>query len=337
LQDEATKPLAELRAVSKHYHVRLSGGHRGILRAVDGVNLTIPPGTTVGLVGESGSGKSTLGRILLRLVEPTEGEVHFEDRDITKVNARHMRSLRQRMQLVLQDPYSAFDPIATITDSISEAVRGQVDQKADRIARSRELLATVGLNPDTGHRHSRDVSGGQLQRAAIARALAVSPSLMVLDEPVSSLDVSSRAHIINLLNDLQTELGVAYLFITHDLSVVRDVSHTIAVMYLGRLVESGPADELYSNPRHPYTRALLSAIPRIDPSRRASRNRIILTGDQPSPISLPSGCRFHPRCPKVMDICRREDPPTVQAANGYTVACHLHTVSGGVPASVNGG
>jgi peptide/nickel transport system ATP-binding protein len=319
--------LAELRQVSKDFRIRIAGGRRGTLRAVDGVDLGLKPASTLGLVGESGSGKSTIARLLLRLVDPTAGQVLLDGNDITNIAGRPLRLLRRRMQLVFQDPYSSFDPLASIADSIAEALRSPIPQRTARQTRTAELLTMVGLSPVLGRRHPRELSGGQLQRAAIARALALGPSLIALDEPVSSLDVSSQAHIINLLNQLQTDLGVAYLFITHDLSVVRDISRHIAVMYLGRIVETGPAERVYAAPKHPYTQALMSAAPKIEPARQTSGNRVILEGDIPSALNPPRGCRFHTRCPHVMDICRQQDPPPNCTADGITVACHLYTTS----------
>jgi oligopeptide/dipeptide ABC transporter ATP-binding protein len=296
------------------------------VRAVDGVDLTIEPGRTVGLVGESGSGKSTLGRVLTRLLEPTGGTITFDGRDITKVPSRQMREHRRGMQMVFQDPFSSFDPLATIADSLAEPMRNYLDlskqQREDRVI---ELLRTVRLDPDHRNRYPREFSGGQLQRIAIARALALSPKLLVLDEPVSSLDVSIQADIINLLGDLQDELGVAYLFIAHDLALVRHVSDRIAVMYLGRIVEQGPADEVYDRPKHPYTEALLSAIPVPNPQRQRERERIVLRGDIPSPAAPPAGCRFHTRCRYAFEPCSTVDPPELTTADGTTVACHLHT------------
>ena len=318
------RPVAEAVHLSKHYKVRVSGSRHGMLRAVDGIDLAVGDHQTLGLVGESGSGKSTVARLLLRLVDPTSGVIRLEDEDITHIKGKQLRRLRRRMQLVFQDPYSSFDPLSTIADSIGEAVRPHFHERAARLARTSELLDTVGLAAGLGRRHPRELSGGQLQRVAIARALAQNPSLIALDEPVSSLDVSSQAHIINLLHDLQNQLGVAYLFITHDLSVVRDVSHQLAVMYLGLVVESGPAHIVYTNPRHPYTQALLSAIPQIDPDHHTSRRRIVLRGDIPSPLAPPTGCRFHTRCPHAMDICSQQEPPTTRTTDGVTVSCHLH-------------
>jgi oligopeptide/dipeptide ABC transporter ATP-binding protein len=316
--------------VVKHFPIRRGILRRtvGHVRAVDGVDLAIEPGSTVGLVGESGSGKSTLGRVLTRLLDPTAGTITFDGRDITKVPARQMREHRRGMQLVFQDPFSSFDPLATIADSLAEPMRNYLDlnkqQRDDRVC---ELLRTVRLDPDHRNRYPREFSGGQLQRIAIARALALSPKLLVLDEPVSSLDVSIQADIINLLGDLQDELGVAYLFIAHDLALVRHVSDRIAVMYLGRIVEQGPADEVYDRPKHPYTEALLSAIPVPNPQRQRERERIVLAGDIPSPAAPPSGCRFHTRCRYAFEPCSTVDPPELTTPDGTTVACHLHTES----------
>ncbi len=320
--------IVEGRGLVKHFPI-----HRGILRrtvghvrAVDGVDLAVEEGRTLGLVGESGSGKSTIGRVLLRLLAPTAGTVMFDGTDITSLPERQLRPLRRGMQLVFQDPFSSFDPLATIADSLAEPMKTYLDLdprgREDRIA---DLLRTVRLNPDHRNRYPREFSGGQLQRVAIARALALSPKLLVLDEPVSSLDVSIQADVINLLADLQAELGIAYLFIAHDLAVVRHVSTRIAVMYLGRIVEEGPAGAVYDAPKHPYTEALLSAIPVPDPERQRERERIVLEGDIPSPAAPPSGCRFHTRCRYAFEPCATVDPPEFTANDGTRVACHLHT------------
>jgi oligopeptide/dipeptide ABC transporter ATP-binding protein len=320
--------LLDVRDVRKAFAVErgLTRRGRGELRAVDGVDLVVEAGTTVGLVGESGSGKSTLARLVLRLLEPTAGEVLLEGRDLAVVGRAELRAARRNVQMVFQDPFSSFDPTASVNASIGEPLRThfQLDRDARR-KRAAELLELVGLPRAHLDRYPSELSGGQLQRVAIARALAVEPRLLVLDEAVSSLDVSTRAQVINLLADLQRQLGVAYLFISHDLSVVRHVSHRIAVMYLGRIVEEAPAEEVYLRPRHPYTQALLSAIPVPDPARQRSRQRIILQGDVPSAANPPAGCRFHTRCPYVMDLCRSVDPPVFAAPAGTRVFCHLHT------------
>lgn len=320
--------LLEAVGIVKHFPIQRGVLRRtvGQVRAVDGVDLRVDAGSTVGLVGESGSGKSTLGRVLLRLLDPTSGTVTFDGMDITHLPERKIRELRRGMQLVFQDPFSSFDPLATIADSMAEPMRTYLDLDASgRAERTAELLRTVRLSPAHRNRYPREFSGGQLQRVAVARALAVSPKLMVLDEPVSSLDVSIQADVINLLADLQHEHGLTFLFIAHDLALVRHVSTRIAVMYLGRIVEDGPADEVYRRPKHPYTEALLSAIPIPNPVRQKARERIVLEGDIPSPAAPPSGCRFHTRCPHVIDVCRTVDPPAFVTPDGSTVFCHLHT------------
>ena len=264
--------------------------------------------------------------MLLRLLDPTAGTITFDGRDITKVSERQMRGVRRGMQVVFQDPFSSFDPLATINDSLAEPMRNYLDLDKDaRHERVAELLRTVRLDPQHRNRYPREFSGGQLQRVAIARALALSPKLLVLDEPVSSLDVSIQADIINLLDDLQRDLGLAYLFIAHDLALVRHVSDEIAVMYLGQIIEHGPADEVYERPKHPYTEALLSAIPVPDPTVQRGRERIVLEGDLPSPAAPPSGCRFHTRCRYAFEPCRTVEPPVFLTPDGTTVTCHLHT------------
>ena len=316
--------LASLRDVSRNYKVRLGGGKSGTLRAVDGVNLSIDAGRTLGLVGESGSGKSTIARLLLRLVDVSEGEVWLGGQEITHARGRALRAVRNRAQLVFQDPYSSFDPLATINSSLAEALRGSDLTGPQKRERCAELLENVNLSPTLGKRRPRELSGGQLQRAAIARALAVQPSLIALDEPVSSLDVSSQVHIIDLLMQLQADTGVAMLFISHDLTVVRDVSDDIAVMYLGKIVEKGPAPRVHGSPQHPYTQALISSAPsmRIEEERGV---RIRLRGEVPSPLDPPDGCRFNTRCPRVMDVCGRVEPTLTTSTSDRTVACHLFT------------
>jgi len=321
-------PLLELRGLTKSFPVRSGVLKRvvGQVQAVDGIDLTVHQGETVGLVGESGSGKSTVARVALRLIEPTAGMVRFDGQDITAMGQRELRRQRRGMQIVFQDPYSSLDPRATIGDTIGEPLAVHEGlRKGEREVRAAELLRQVGLAPQYLRRYPYEFSGGQRQRVAIARALALRPRLLICDEPVSSLDVSTQSQVINLLIDLQQELGLAYLFIAHDLSVVRHMSDRIAVMYLGQIVEHGPAEEVYRRPRHPYTEALLSAIPIPDPARQRERRRIVLSGDVPSPLSPPSGCHFRTRCPYAMEICAEQAPEPFLTSAGTSVACHLHT------------
>ena len=322
-------PVAELLAVSCHFTVRLPGRGRGTVHAMDDVNLVIGRGTTLGLVGESGSGKSTLARVLLRLIPVTAGRVLLGGEDITDVKGARLRTLRRRMQLVFQDPYSSFDPLATIGASVGEALAVHTELgRTERSRRVAELLDQVRLPTAFARRHSRELSGGQLQRAAIARALATEPELLALDEPLSSLDVATQVQMVELLAELQSRLGIAYLFISHDLNLVRALSDEVAVMYLGRVVEEGPVDALYGTPNHPYTQALLSASPSMDPARR--RRRIVLEGDIPSPLDPPSGCRFRTRCRHAMEICATAEPPPNEV-NGLTVRCYLTDPPGQAP------
>ena len=323
-----TAPLLELRGLTESFPVKSGVLKRvvGHVRAVDGVDLTVYQGETVGLVGESGSGKSTAARVALRLIEPTAGSICFDGLDITAIDQRGLRLQRRGMQIVFQDPYSSLDPRATVGDTIGEPLGVHEGlRKGERDARAAELLRQVGLPPQYLRRYPHEFSGGQRQRIAIARALALRPRLLICDEPVSSLDVSTQSQVINLLIDLQQELGLAYLFIAHDLSVVRHMSDRIAVMYLGQIVELGPAESVYRTPRHPYTEALLSAIPIPDPVRQHERRRIVLSGDVPSPLNPPSGCHFHTRCPYAMPICAEQAPEPFVADDGTWVACHLHT------------
>jgi peptide/nickel transport system ATP-binding protein len=319
-----TEPLLQVRELKTHFPVRggLLGRVRGTVKAVDGVGFDVRRGETLGLVGESGCGKSTLGRTLLRLVEPTSGSIRFEGRELTGLSQRELRPLRRRMQLVFQDPYASLNPRMSVRDILGEpfAIHG-LARGREREAKVAELLDLMGLPRDALERYPHEFSGGQRQRIGIARAIALRPDLVVADEPISALDVSIQAQIVNLLVDLQRELGLTYVFIAHDLKIVEYVSTRVAVMYLGRIVELADAADLYRRPRHPYTQALLSAVPVPDPERK--RSRIILQGDVPSPLAPPSGCTFHPRCPYAMERCRRETPPLYTLENGHTSACFL--------------
>lgn len=298
----------------------------GAIKAVDGLDFTLYRGETLGLVGESGCGKSTTGRAILQLHRPTDGAVLFEGKDLTKTKGEELRKMRRRMQMIFQDPYASLNPRMTVGSIIGEPleVHGIGTSRKDRQERVQALLKTVGLNPYFVNRYPHEFSGGQRQRIGIARALAVNPAFIVCDEPISALDVSIQAQIINLLEDLQDELDLTYLFIAHDLSVVRHISDRIAVMYLGKIVELADRDELYANPKHPYTQALLSAVPIPDPQIENQRRRIILEGDVPSPANPPKGCNFSTRCPRVMDVCRQQDPPFKDYGNGHYAACYLY-------------
>jgi oligopeptide/dipeptide ABC transporter ATP-binding protein len=320
-------PLLDVRKLAVAFPLRSGplGRARHWIRAVDDVSLRIAPGETLGLVGESGSGKSTLGRAILRLLEPSAGEVRLGDTELTALGGAELRRVRRRLQMIFQDPHASFDPRATVADSLGEPLTTHLGLRAaERDARAAELLFQVGLGPEFLTRHPAQCSGGQIQRIAIARALASGPELIVCDEPLSSLDVSTQAQVINLLEQLRTERRLSYLFISHDLSVVRHVSDRIAVMYLGRIVEIGDAEQICTRPRHPYTEALLSAVPIPDPRRQRQQTRIVLRGDLPSPANPPPGCRFHTRCPYVMDLCRRVDPLPFAPDAAARVACHLH-------------
>jgi oligopeptide transport system ATP-binding protein len=318
-------PLIEVRHVKKYFPIRKGVLQREVARvhAVDDVSFQVQEGETLGLVGESGCGKSTLGRTIVRLLEPTDGEILFRNDAIQGLGARKLRPLRREMQMVFQDPYASLNPRKRVGSIIGDPLKiHSIGDKASRKQQVEELLATVGLSPEHYNRFPHEFSGGQRQRIGIARALALRPKLIVADEPVSALDVSIQSQMLNLLEDLQNEFRLTYIFIAHDLGVVRHVSDRIAVMYLGKLVELSPAEELYQRPIMPYTEALLSAVPIPDPDLARKRERIVLEGDVPSPINPPSGCRFHPRCRYATEICREVEPPLTDYGNGHLAACH---------------
>lgn len=322
-------PLLEVQDLKMHFPITkgiIFQRQVGAIKAVDGVSFTMFRGETLGLVGESGCGKSTTGRAILQLYRPTGGEVVFEGSDLTKTKGENLRKMRRRMQMIFQDPYASLNPRMTVGSIIGEPLEVHKigANKRERQERVQELLRTVGLNPYFVNRYPHEFSGGQRQRIGVARALAVNPAFIICDEPISALDVSIQAQIINLLEDLQSELDLTYLFIAHDLSVVRHISDRIAVMYLGKIVELASRDELYANPMHPYTQALLSAVPIPDPVIESERKRMILEGDVPSPANPPHGCNFCTRCPRVMDVCREVDPPFKEYEPGHFTACHLY-------------
>ena len=320
-------PLIEVKNLKKYFVVARTrlGAPKSWLKAVDDVSFTIDRGETLGLVGESGCGKTTVGRTICRLYEPTGGEVLFDGQPVFKLDRREMLAMRRKMQMIFQDPYASLNPRMTVGDIVGEPIdiHRLASSKAERDEMVHELLHTVGLSPEHAARFPHEFSGGQRQRIGVARALAVNPSFIICDEPISALDVSIQAQIINMLAELQEKRGLSYLFIAHDLSMVKHTSRRVAVMYLGKIVELAESVELYRNPLHPYTKALLSAIPIPDPDVERTRHRIILEGDVPSPIDPPAGCRFRGRCSYAMPVCAEQEPPMRDVGDGHHVACHL--------------
>ena len=341
---DAPPPALEVRDLKKHFDIRHGFLRRagGVVFAVDGVSFSIAPHETLGLVGESGCGKSTVGRTVLRLIEPTGGSISLDGRDITNLSRGAMRPRRRQIQMIFQDPYSSLNPRRRVGSIIGDPFAiHNIAAGAERKRKVQELMERVGLNPEHYNRFPAEFSGGQRQRIGVARALALRPKLIICDEPVSALDVSIQAQVLNLLADLQQEYGLSYLFIAHDLEVVRHVSDKVAVMYLGRVGEAAPKEQLYETPRHPYTVALLSAAPAADPDTAAARQRIVLTGDVPSPIDPPHGCRFHPRCPKAQPVCSTDEPvllpqedskapaqDSVPGGQAHLAACHFPVAVG---------
>lgn len=318
----STKNLLEVKNLKKYFRL----GRNKYLKAVDDISFTIRQGETFGLVGESGCGKSTVGRTLIKLYEPTDGQIIFDGKDITKMNKRETTQFNKDVQMIFQDPYASLNPRMTVEDIIAEGldIHGLTPNETERRKKVFDLLETVGLNKEHSFRYPHEFSGGQRQRIGIARALAMDPKLIIADEPISSLDVSIQAQVVNLLKDLQKDKGLTYLFIAHDLSMVRYISDRIGVMYLGNLVELADSETLYRNPLHPYTQALLSAVPIPDPEIERTRERIIVQGEVPSPINPPSGCKFRTRCPHAMSICAEVAPQWKEVEEGHWVACHLY-------------
>ncbi|RFU23082.1 dipeptide ABC transporter ATP-binding protein [Geodermatophilus marinus] len=320
--------MLEIRDLQKHFPLTQGVVFKrtiGHVRAVDGVNLTLRRGETVGLVGESGCGKSTVSKLIVALEKPTAGSIVYKGRDVTGLSGKALKEYRREVQIIFQDPYASLNPRMTVGDIVAEgwSVHDDVAPKKGRLQRTQELLDRVGLNPDYVNRYPHQFSGGQRQRIGIARALALRPEIIVCDEPVSALDVSVQAQVVNLLEDLQEEFGLSYLFIAHDLSVVRHISDRVAVMYLGSIVEEGTDEQVYGSPSHPYTQALLSSVPLHEPHLRGQKDRILLQGDVPSPADPPSGCRFRTRCWKAQDICAQEPPALVDRGQGHPSSCHF--------------
>ncbi len=319
------RPIVEVEHLVKHFRARRGwrdGARSGPVRAVDDVSFTLARGETLGLVGETGCGKSTTSRLVLRLLEPTAGVIRFDGREIQHTSGRALRELRRRLQIVFQDPYGSLNPRMSVTEILAEPFRVQ-GRSGDAKARVPELLDAVGLGVEHARRYPHELSGGQRQRIGIARALALEPAVLVLDEPVSALDTSIQAQVLNLLAELQARLSLTYLFVAHDLAVVEHVADRVAVMYLGKIVEIGPVDDIGRRPRHPYTQALLSAVPSADPARERQRSRIVLEGEVPSASAPPSGCRFRTRCWKAETVCAEEEPALVDRGHGHPVACHF--------------